>query len=268
MALQGFVDESGSGRGGATDGNIYVLAGFLSTEKRWERFSDRWKAYSSEDPKTPDFHMADAFRMKGSRKWKDEPQRDEKINGFVDLIKAHAMYRVDSVLAWPNYEKVIQGCVPDSIDNPYFLLFFNVILSTVAFMDKTGLDETIDWVFDEQGTIGRAALQWYDYISRTVPSLNRRLGSSPMLRHDNQVLPLKAADIYAWQVRRYLDRDSLRGLPHNDYIDSLLGIHGVSNVIEGEHMEDFVKSIGHGLNLKSQAHYFLPLPKESHENES
>ena len=212
--------------------------------------------------------MADAFRMKGSRKWKDEPQRDEKINGFVDLIKAHAMYRVDSVLAWPNYEKVIQGCVPDSIDNPYFLLFFNVILSTVAFMDKTGLDETIDWVFDEQGTIGRAALQWYDYISRTVPSLNRRLGSSPMLRHDNQVLPLKAADIYAWQVRRYLDRDSLRGLPHNDYIDSLLGIHGVSNVIEGEHMEDFVKSIGHGLNLKSQAHYFLPLPKESHENES
>jgi hypothetical protein len=89
-----------------------------------------------------------------------------------------------------------------------------------------------------------------------------------MFRHDNQVLPLKAADIYAWQVRRYLDRDSLRGLPHNDYIDSLLGIHGVSNVIEGEHMEDFVKSIGHGLNLKSQAHYFLPLPKESHENES
>jgi hypothetical protein len=82
--------------------------------------------------------MADAFRMKGSRKWKDEPQRDEKINGFVDLIKAHAMYRVDSVLAWPNYEKVIQGCVPDSIDNPYFLLFFNVILSTVAFMDKRG----------------------------------------------------------------------------------------------------------------------------------
>lgn len=97
MVLQGFIYDSGSGRGGATDGNIYVLAGFLSTEKRWERFSDRWVAYSNENPKTPDFHMADAFRMKGSHKWRDEQQRNDKINGFVDLIKAHAMYRVDSV---------------------------------------------------------------------------------------------------------------------------------------------------------------------------
>jgi hypothetical protein len=261
LVLQGFADDSGSGRG-ATGGNIFVLAGFLSIAENWERFSDRWEDFSDQPPKTPDFHMKEAYRIKGPYRWKDETERDEKINGFVDLIKVHAMYRVGSILAWPNYDKVVKGRVPKLIDNPYFLLFFNVILSTIEFMDKAGLEGTVDWVFDEQGPIGAVALGWYYFIRDSVPSLRPRLGSAPKFKHDSQVLPLKAADLYAWQIRRYLDKDSPLGIQPNNYIESLLYLHGVSNVIEGEHMEDFVNSIGIALDLKSRTTYFLPLKEK------
>lgn len=192
-------------QGLATGGNIFVLAGFLSTAEMWEKFSDEWEKFSEEPPKTPDLHMKDAYRMKGSCGWKDETERDKKINGFVDLIKAHAMYRVESILAWPIYDKVVKGRVPESIDNPYFLLFFHVILSVIAFMDRAGLDGTVDFVFDEQGPIGTVALGWYQFIKDSVPSLGSRLGSTPIFRDDSHVLPLKAADLYAWQIMRHLE---------------------------------------------------------------
>jgi hypothetical protein len=129
-------------------------------------------------------------------------------------------------------------------------------------MDKAGLEGTVDWVFDEQGPIGAVALGWYYFIRDSVPSLRPRLGSAPKFKHDSQVLPLKAADLYAWQIRRYLDKDSPLGIQPNNYIESLLYLHGVSNVIEGEHMEDFVNSIGIALDLKSRTTYFLPLKEK------
>ena len=256
MVLQGFADDSGSEKNA---GKIFVLAGFLATAEKWEQFSDRWDEICEQDPKTPDFHMAEAYRLKGRYKWKDEEQRDARINELVDLTRQSVGYRVDSTLAWPNYEKVVRGKVPPEIDSPYFLLFYNVILSFAAFMDKAGIEGKVDWIFDHQGNVGTQALNWYQFILDHDPSLANRLGATPIFRHDSDMLPLKAGDIYAWQIRRCLDKEQPNKVPHNDHIDSLLGIHGVSNVIKGEHMEEFVRNIKTGLMLMSDAHYFLPL---------
>lgn len=256
MILQGFADDSGSE--GKT-GNIFVLAGFLATAEKWEKFSDRWDEICDQSPKTPDFHMAEAYRLKGKYQWRDADQRDVRINELVDLTRKSVGYRVDSTLAWSNYEKAVRGKVPPEIDNPYFLLFYNVILSFASFMDKAQIEGTVDWVFDDQGKVGTQALNWYQFIRDHNPSLANRLGATPIFRHDSQMLPLKAGDIYAWQIRRHLDREQPQRVPHNDHIDPLLGIHGVSNVIKGEHMEEFVRNIKTGFMLMSDAHYFLPL---------
>ena len=145
------------------------------------------------------------------------------------------------------------------IDSPYFLCFYNVIISFAEFMDKAGIEGVVDWVFDDQGLWGKNAARWYDFIKTAVaPHVGCRLGAKPVFRHDNRLLPLKACDIWAWQIRRHLDKEQPQRVAHNDYIDSLLGLHGVSNVIEGEHLEEFVANIGHGLMLKSSTTYFLP----------
>jgi hypothetical protein len=128
-------------------------------------------------------------------------------------------------------------------------------------MDKADLEGTVDWVFDEQGKIGAAANNWYYFIRESVnDNTRKRMGSTPIFRHDETVLPLKAADIYAWQVRRHLDMEQPRDMAHNDYVDSLIGIHGASNVITADNMYDFVWNlkVNNGLMLKSETTLFLP----------
>jgi hypothetical protein len=261
VILNGFVDDSGSG-GGIDRGNIFLLAGFVSTPERWKAFSDKWEAICEQEPKTPDFHIQRDIRLRnkdGSARW-TEAQRDARIKELVDLTKTQAQFRVESVLAWPNYDRLVKGNIPAALDDPYFLCFFNVIISFAEFMEKANIEGVVDWVFDDQGRIGKNASGWYDFVKANIaPRLRNKLGSKPIFRHDRDVLPLKACDIYAWQIRRHLDKEQPRGIAANDYIDSFLDIHGVSNVIEGQHLEEFVLSIGHGLILKSSSGFFLPL---------
>ena len=55
------------------------------------------------------------------------------------------------------------------------------------------------------------------------------------------------------------DAISTRSIDHNDYLDVLVAqIYGVSSVIEGDHLEEFVANIGHGLMLESKTSYFMP----------
>jgi hypothetical protein len=261
VVLTGFVDDSGSGEG-IDRGNIFVLAGFVSTPERWKDFSDRWKIICDQEPKTPDFHIANDIRLKnrdGSVRWTKD-QRDTRIRELVDLIKTHAKFRVDSVLAWPNYDRVVKGRIPPALDNPYFLCFCNVLISVAEYMDKAGIDGTVDWTFDEQGRVGSQANKWYEFIRANMrPQLQRMFGRKPVFGHDKNLLPLKAADIYAWQIRRHLDREQPQGIPPNDYIETLLDLHGASNNIKGEHLGEFVANVGHGLMLKADCGFYLPL---------
>ena len=158
----------------------------------------------------------------------------------------------------------MQGRVPPEIDSPYFLLYYNIIIAFAHFMDQANLEGTVDWVFDERGPVGHEAVLWYDHIKANVDDLVRkRLGSTPIFRHDTDVLPLKAADIYAWQVRRHLDKEQPLAIKHNDNLDSLLSLYGVNSIIEADHMQDFVwhNQLGSGLMLKSNACHLLP-PRE------
>jgi uncharacterized protein DUF3800 len=261
MALNGFVDDSGSGEG-KDRGNLFVLAGFVACPKQWERFSHKWQTICDREPKTPDFKMQTAirlFREDGSVIW-TQAQRDARIKRLVRLTKRKALYRAESVLAWPNYDRVVKGKVLPEIDSPYFLCFYNIIMSFAAFMDKADIKGTVDWVFDDQGRVGKNAIKWYEFITANVtPQMRGRLGSKPIFRHDKSMLPIKAADLYAWQIRRHLDREQPTGIDHNDYLDALVAqIYGVSSVIEGDHLQEFVANIGHGLMLKSKTSYFMP----------
>jgi hypothetical protein len=259
VILNGFVDDSGSG-GGIDRGNIFALAGFVASPERWDKFSNEWTRICAQEPKTPDFHIQTDIRLlnkDGSVRW-SQSQRDTRITELVDLTKTLAQYRVESVLAWPNYDRVVRGKIPPELDSPYFLCFYNVIISFAKFLDKAHIEGVVDWVFDDQGRIGQDAIRWYDFIKTNItPRVQNRLGGKPIFRHDKNVLPLKACDTWAWQIRRHLDKEQPQGVEQNDYIDSLLGLHGVSNVIEGEHLEEFVADIGHGLMLKSSTTYYF-----------
>ncbi len=185
MVLWGYGDDS------ADDKSAYVLAGWLGTAENWEKFSDEFEEAGL--PHT--LHMKTERRPRGAR-----------VQKLTDLTLKHSAYRVDCILDQGNYRKIVKGRVPPELDSPYFVLFYQVILSAARLADRVGWEGTIDWIFDEQGKIGTAANSWYWYIKeRAKPNLKRRLGSTPIFRDDKKVLPLKAADLFAGNVLKAVE---------------------------------------------------------------
>ena len=246
--LIGHADDSGS-----SDKVVYILSGWIATVEDWDQFSDEWEAICVQPPKTPRFHMKTARRKNGRR-----------VRDLAALVCKKTKYRVEAAMSRQNYDKFAKGTVGPQIDNPYFFLFYTVILATVQLMEKLGLEGSVDWIFDEQGKIGVEAVAWYEFIKeRATPELKRRLGSTPIFRDDDKVLPLKAADMLAWQGRRYVVEDGPEGIPHNDIYDSFLAKHGVSCNITGPNLVEIVDELtsGRSILFKAECLYFLPIPK-------
>ena len=255
VVLQGFVDDSGS-----SDGNIFTLAGFLSTAELWEQFSDGWQAICEQPPKMPDFKMTKARQMIGPRC--SQAQYDARIRDLTDLTKRKAMYRIAALTARPNYERIVRGAIPKEIDSIYFVLFFTVIMAAARIMDMEKLDGTVDFVFDKQGsTIESECVRWYNWMKshpQAPESMKRRMGRTPIFRDDNLVLPLKAADMQAWHIRRHLNEEQPNKIPPGEYLESVAQMFGTSCYMRPQDLASLVYSINSGLMLQSDCQYFLP----------
>ncbi|HEV3277718.1 MAG TPA: DUF3800 domain-containing protein [Terriglobia bacterium] len=253
MVLEGFVDDSG-----ITHDKVAVLAGFLSTAERWTVFSDALESLCEREPKTPDFKMQKAHDFRAyypAKRW----QLDKRIEDVANLIREHAMYRLDVVLSRPAYNGIVKGRINPKIDSPYFLLFYTIILETAELMNKLGMEGTADFIFDDQGKIGQECASFYEEIKKRVDErIGRRLGSRPIFRHDKEILPIKAADVLAWQLRRHLDIEQPQDIEHNQIVDDALAMYGVSCHITNDHLRDFMRNASHGLVLRSECQFHLP----------
>jgi hypothetical protein len=239
QAVDAYADDSAERDG------VYVLAGWISTSPEWAAFSDAYEAAGL--PRT--LHMKTVRRPRGKR-----------VRKLAELTQKHAQYRVDCLLHSLNYEELVKGKLRPELDSPYFPLFYQVILESARLLDILGIDDTVDWVFDEQGKIGLEAVRWYGFIKENAPpNLRRRLGSTPIFRDDQKVLPLKAADLFAWQIRRHVAYEQPKLEPPSEILDGFLGKFGVNGNITGPYLNELVQALNEGgLLLKSECLFFLP----------
>jgi hypothetical protein len=239
VVLSGHVDDS-------YDERIYALAGWLSTADLWEQFSDAYE--ESGLPTT--FHMKRERRSVGKR-----------ARTLAALADKYALYRVDCVLHQGNYDMVAKGKVPQQLDNPFFFLFYQIILAASRLLELMNRDDTIDWVFDEEGRIGTDANAWYFWIKEhAAPNIKRRLGSTPIFRDDEKVLPLKSADLLAWHLRRHLSHEQPMGTEPTDLLTSFVDKKlGVSCQITGEQLQRMIQHLmsGTGLLWEAQCMFHL-----------
>ena len=202
--LQAYVDDSGS----HPNGELFVLAGVVSTVERWAEFSNEWRKVCGEDPQTFDFHMSRAYQLNGSY-WGEgsiellEAKRDVKLLKLISLIAKYGLIKVHSAITWKAFNSSARDRVPPEIDDPYFFLFWRVIQAVVRWQEKIGRLDRVDFVFDHQGEAGRRAAGWHRHF---LDAMNEKekfiVAERPMFSHDRDLPPLKAADICAWYLRR------------------------------------------------------------------
>jgi Protein of unknown function (DUF3800) len=204
MLLQGYFDDSGTHEGKNAD-CACVLAGFISTVDKWKIFSTAWASKLDEYPGLAYFRMSEAMSLRGQFAGGWTPElRDQRIFELAEIIKTHALIRVDCTMNRGWYNSLIRS-IPDEWDDPYYLLFTQLLFAVQEHqMQHDNVD--CDLIFDIQGNIGPNILSRWEQIQEYEPNETRRklMDNRPTFRDDRQFLPLQAADMYAWLLRDHL----------------------------------------------------------------
>jgi hypothetical protein len=220
MVLQtGYFDDSGSDSGS----RWYVLAGFIASVENWKTVATKWHDTLKKEPGLPYFKMAEAMAMDGCfrRGW-TVPLRDQRILELVQIIEELNPPRIECFLKRSDFNIFVKGLLKSSeFNDPYFILFYHLILSIAANAKALNWNRDCDFIFDEQGKLGDLAVGKWRWMKQNIYGQNavnvsEFLGSPPVFRNDITFRPLQAADMLAWLVRDCLTQggDNMQEIAH------------------------------------------------------
>lgn len=206
--LQAYIDESGKG----DKEGFLVLAGYIAPVEVWaERFTPAWQALLDEE--TQKWGIIRSFKM--SKMIRDEALAERyyrviedsvtaEVSCTLDVAGLHKAYRE---FPWPflitNSQKII---------NPYYFGFKAIMDMMAQHQHMLGINEPIDFIFDNTTEKGTCLEAWELIENSTGPDLRRLMGDTPSFKCDEKVLPLQSADLYAYWVREW----DLQNLPDSE----------------------------------------------------
>jgi hypothetical protein len=198
--LQVYVDDSASDVG---DQRLF-LAGYVNTADKWARFSDAWQEELDHSPRISYLKMSEANSHSGEFQGWTAVDRDEKLAGFARVIRHFKPASIHSSISRAEFRNIVSPVAPYGFNRPYLYCFQAIIVPLANSMLEHGLPKVpVDFIFDEQEEMGEEARFFYRIIRDGQPKAVRSiLSRDPVFRDDKQVLPLQAADMLAWHVRR------------------------------------------------------------------
>jgi hypothetical protein len=85
LVIQAYIDDSGTK---GTD-PVFTLAGFIGAAEKWAALSNSWRDHLKAPPSIKYFKMNEAAKLDGQFRFWEAKNRDDKLHGFVDIIKRH-----------------------------------------------------------------------------------------------------------------------------------------------------------------------------------
>lgn len=194
MALQAYVDGSGSG-----DPDALVLAGYVATAETWAKFSTEWQK------------RLDEVGLKRFKMHEMATSRMEFAGYFYRVIEEFdVLAAISCVIRTDDLRKVLREIrLPDipniqRLENPYYLGFRCIIETLARHQRQLRLgEEPIDFIFDDQSEKAALVGAWDLMKFAATPDIQPLLGDTPIFRPDDKVMPLQAADLYAWWVLKW-----------------------------------------------------------------
>ncbi|HEV8415085.1 MAG TPA: DUF3800 domain-containing protein [Bryobacteraceae bacterium] len=208
--LKAFIDDSGSGG----DSTWYVLAGYLGTVDGWDSFDSLWAETLHADPYIEYFKGSEAESLRPDGQWAgiSKQQRDAKIDALIKVIGQCARRSVCARLRQRDYDDLVKGNVPPMWDSPYYILFTTVVAACINIERLDGESDHVDFVFDSDQRHERQFSLMLPPVSR-MQTLDGKLINA-VRRDEKKFLPLQAADLLAWQTRRFCEPNNEPTRPH------------------------------------------------------
>jgi hypothetical protein len=108
-------------------------------------------------------------------------------------------------------------------------------------MVDLGMREKVHFIFDEQlHASDRVQAVWSKIIEIIHDDLRPLIGGRPSHRNDKEVLPLQAADLLAWHVRRWYDEKQSGGNFQSPVLDVMKTMPQWGAIISGNYLDDIL----------------------------
>lgn len=221
--LQVFIDDSVSGKHGE---RRLFFAGYLNRAENWEMFSDAWREALSASPSIDYFKMSEARALQGQFRGISKEDREKKLSYLTDVIRHFKPISFDfSVSDAVLRDQKVNA--PHGFTDPRLVSVFSVIYGVINAMSEKGNTLPIDFIFDEMNGVDFDVHVLFDHLKSSLPPKQRKqLNSSPIFRNDMDFLPLQAADMLAWHVRRQHEKgdviDALKKLKPGGHCSGLM----------------------------------------------
>jgi hypothetical protein len=196
--LRAFIDDSGSGG----DSPWFVLAGYVGTVESWDAFDKPWRSVLDGPPKLDYFKASEAESLRPEGQWagisKDE--RNKRIGSFISVVGKHALGAIYIRLKQQDYDEVIKPYVPPMWRNPYYFLFIGFLSAATSTEKYMSESRPVEFFFDSNNDVEKPSKKLYSQVER-LPQFADRV-KDIHYKDEKLFLPLQAADLLAWQVRR------------------------------------------------------------------
>lgn len=214
--LQAYIDDSGN-----LQDSALVLAGYIASVEQWAAFAEEWRRVLDMPLAIKYFKMNDAYRLNGEFTGFSERRRDERVQLLYEVIENNVAASVCCVVpvAAFNQAKTLFP-IPVKL-HPYHIAFIGLISGLNSMQNEVGLDGKVDFIFDDQVMEKTALLDSWDWLMKIIgEDLRLNVGKPPIFKDDHDILPLQAADLAAWWVRRWYEEQVIgRTAPEQPWID-------------------------------------------------
>lgn len=204
--MEAYIDDS------MTDGRVLVFGGLIASAESWEAFSIAWQQCLDSAP-------WDVFKMsKVSHRCRG--RKLEYAKRHYDIVREHVKGGICFVIPVAPLGKLAAyyGLKGTSAAKPYFWAFKGIINGVAQNQKAWGLTEPVDFIFDERPDEEKNTIRdvWNTYRATVSDEVYPVTGRPPVFADDKKVLPLQAADMWAWSCRKtWLENDGI--IPSDSY---------------------------------------------------
>jgi hypothetical protein len=103
------------------------------------------------------------------------------------------------------FEDELKPVSPYGFGRPHFQMCFAVVAGVARYAAQEGINTAIEFIFDEQEGVDLDIALFFSHLKKGLPIVAQNLiYGTPSFKsdRDNRYLPLQAADLLAWHVRR------------------------------------------------------------------
>ena len=192
-----YFDESGTHDGSP----VVVVAGWVSTDIQWQRFSTAWnEILRSAGLNPPMFHMTDfENRQPPFSEW-SQPKRVKVIQKLHSLIRRRTRQPIIAAVIVDAFNKgQAERKVPKDM-SPYGFAVVECIKKVGAWADDVGHHEPIAYFFEDGSRWRRDVFTATSQIEK-APDYRARYRFGPWgFGFKDQLVPLQAADFLAYEI--------------------------------------------------------------------